>query len=268
MDMNYYKKIKEHMSAYKKEKFPTLTGMSFFGRREGNILPSICGNLNLLETYRNEFLENDLSNIHFQSYFHSLDYPQAMCINFFFPLIMEEKLEIILQTLGFDDEKVKFVTFEKVSDIDNKPGQRATKFDFYFETVSNKKFYFDIKYAFEFFGFPKNKELRNKYELFYEKAAEPILKKEWNTCENFLDNYHIMRNLIEISDDSYIVFAVPEKNEKAYKQAKEAEDMVIEKYKNNVKVLTWDKLYDVVEEQNFTGKLKTHFDEFKKKYKL
>jgi len=267
--MKYQEKIKEHLSKYKKKKFPTLKNGHWRGKEYGHILPSICGKLNLLETYRNEFLKDDLSNIKFHQGFHHLNSSQAMCINFFFPLIMDKKLEIILQTLRFNNEKVKSVEFEKESDIDNKIGQRATNFDFYIETVSGKKLYFEIKYTENEFGKAKSdNEHKKKYEQIYENAAEKTLKQAYNTCEKFLENYQIMRNLIHVDSDSYVIFVIPKDNERVYKQAVKAEDSVIEKYKNNVRILLWNDLYNIIEKQNFTGKLETHFEEFKKKYEL
>jgi hypothetical protein len=78
----------------------------------------------------------------------------------------------------------------------------------------------------------------------------------------------MMRNLIHVDDNSYIIFVVPKENKRVYEQAEKAKDFVEDKYKNNIKVLAWDCLYDVIEKQNLSGDLKTHFDEFKRKYKI
>ena len=75
-----------------------------------------------------------------------------------------------------------------------------------------------------------------------------------------------MRNLIHVDNDSYVILVIPKNNKRVYDQAAKAENFVIEKYKNNVRILLWNDLYNIIEKQNFTGKLETHFEEFKKKY--
>ncbi|KAA6313342.1 hypothetical protein EZS27_035872, partial [termite gut metagenome] len=87
--------IKDHLSTYKSGTYKDIKDGQY--NYKGNIyyyphiFPRICGNLNLLETYRDDFLKSDLSKINFHRYFHHLNSSQAMCINFFYPLIKEEK---------------------------------------------------------------------------------------------------------------------------------------------------------------------------------
>ena len=217
-------------------------------------------------------LEKD-KKIH--QYFHHLNSSQAMCINFFFPLFKEKKLEIILQALGLYNEKVDYETvnfeFDEKS-IEKKYGETSTSFDFYFETKRGKEIYFEIKYTENKFGKTEKDERHlNKYKNIYEKEADKVIISKYNNDDCFFENYQIMRNLIHVSDkdnNKYVVFIIPEDNKLIYKQAKEAKDFVKDKYKNNVKVLSWDNLYNIIKEQNFTGNLKKHFSEFKKKYKL
>jgi len=270
--MNYREKIQEKLADYKKEKFPTLYDGCYRGKYiYPHILPYICGNLNLIEIYRNDFLKDKLSKIKFHQYFHHLNSSQAMCINFFFPLIKEKKLDIILDELEIKNESVNYdsVQFEKESNIDNKNRQRPTNFDFYFRTNSEKQFYFEIKYTEDKFGnAKKDDEHKKKYSDIYNKVAEKVIKKEYNNEDYFLDNYQIMRNLIHIDDNSYVVFVIPKNNEKVYNTANNVNNFIIEKYKNNVKILTWEKLYEITENKNFTCKLNKHFIELKQKYKL
>ena len=263
--MNYAKKIKNHLSDYKKEKFPTVKDGYWRGIKYEHIFPSICGELNLLEPYRKVFLENDLSDIRFHQGFHHLNSSQAMCINFFFPLVADKKLEKVLQKLELDEEvKYETVEFERESDIDRSE-RRATNFDFYFETKSKKKFYFEIKYTENCFSKAvSDREHREKYERIYKDAADKKIKPEYNTELEFLNNYQIMRNLIHISEDSYVVFVIPEGNKSVYKQAKNAKKFVVENYESQVKVLSWNELYDIA----FENRLKEYYKEFKEKYKL
>lgn len=284
--MSYAKKIQKHLSKYKDKAFPSLKPGWYRGNEYGHIFPTICGELNLLESYRESFLKSDLSSIKFHRYFHHLNSSQAMCINFFYPLIEEKKLDMILQKLGLelDDEEVKYdsVVFEKESTIDDKEaiakntpilkqqGAIPTSFDFYFETVSGKKLYFEIKYTES--EFDKKREGCNgyeekykpKYDKIYKEAANGKITSERNNERDFLGSYQIMRNLIHVDDDSYVVFVIPKENTKVYDEAKDAKGYVQDKYKNNVKVLTWDELYQI----EFDGNLKEYYQEFRDKYKL
>ncbi|KAA6317461.1 hypothetical protein EZS27_032390, partial [termite gut metagenome] len=151
----------------------------------------------------------------------------------------------------------------------NKNGERPTSFDFYFKTKSGKEFYFEIKYTENEFGTTKKDAARiTKYNDIFKKVAENKIKPDSNNCTDFLANYQIMRNLIHVSGDSYVVFIIPKNNTKVKDQADKAKDVVIETYKDNVKVLYWDCLYKFIDEQKWEDNLKIHFEEFKKKYKL
>ncbi|GHT59285.1 hypothetical protein AGMMS50239_05570 [Bacteroidia bacterium] len=290
--MSYTEKIKTELSEYKEQKYPHLANgeYTYKGKTDyyHHILPKICGELNLIETFRNDFLESDLSKIKFHQYFHHLNSSQAMCINFFFPLFIKQKLDIILKKFKLDNEVVNYVSvkFEKESNIDDKKQIREkipelkqnqtipTSFDFYFETQSGIKFYFEIKYTENEFGCAKkdknSKDYENKYKLKYERIYEEAAKGKIisNDETSFLSQYQIMRNLIHVDDNSYVVFVIPEKNERVYSQATTANKFVVEGYEKHVKVLTWDSLYKLIDNQNFDCNLKKHFDEFKQKYKL
>ena len=269
--MNYSDEIKKHMSDYKKVEFSTIKDGCYRGKSGyKHIFPWICGKLNLIETYRNDFLKDDLSNLRFNRFFHHLNSSQAMCINFLFPLIKEKKLGIILRKLEIYHDEVKYETalFEK-DGIEKNNGQRPTNFDFYFETQNGLKLYFEIKYTEDGFGkCKKDNEHLKKYENTYRKLSDGKIVSKYQDKDVFLDNYQIMRNLIHISDDSYLVFIVPKDNKPVYTQATKAQEFVEERYKDKIKVLLWDDLYDIDEENDFSEKLRKHFDEFKKKYKI
>ncbi|KAA6331705.1 hypothetical protein EZS27_019720 [termite gut metagenome] len=177
---------------------------------------------------------------------------------------------MILEKLGLKGETVDYTTveFEKISTI-NKTNFDFD-FDFDFSTESGKNLYFEIKYTEKEFGKAKKDAARiNKYDTVYRKAAQNKIKPEFNNCDTFLANYQIMRNLIHVSKDSYVVFVIPKNNTKVKDQANEAKALFVEEtYKDKVKVLYWDCLYKFIDEQKWEDKLKIHFEEFKRKYKL
>jgi hypothetical protein len=287
--MSFAKKIQKELGNYAKLKDFRLGKWQNKGIDRPHILYNDCYRKNLIGKYGEDFWKDEkLSKIKLHQYFHHLNSSQAMCINFFFPLIRERKLDIILKELKLDNEEVNYdsVKFEKESEIDdkkqicekiselNQDQTIPTSFDFYFETQSGIEFYFEIKYTESKFGGAKKdkdaKSYAKKYKLKYEKIYKEVASGKIisNNEADFLNQYQIMRNLIHVSDNSYIVFVIPEENKRVYIQAIGAQKLVMEQYQNKVNVLTWENLYDIIEKQNFTNSLKKHFDEFKKKYKL
>jgi hypothetical protein len=100
-----------------------------------HILPKNLENLNILQPYNHDpDLLIMLPNEKWHRYFHHLNSSQAMCVNFFYPLIKEKKLDIILEMLKVSG-KVNYLKtkFEKESSIESDP-YRKTNFDFFIET--------------------------------------------------------------------------------------------------------------------------------------
>lgn len=90
---NFQNKIKNNLTNYKKKNFPELTD----GRWKKNnktyshILPEENKFDNLLPKYKNELLIYlGKNHIKLHSDFHHLNSSQAMCFNFFLPIISRE----------------------------------------------------------------------------------------------------------------------------------------------------------------------------------
>ena len=143
--MGFTDDIKMHLSEYKEECYPDIGNGTYRGKEYPHIFPKKDIMLNILEKYRESFFGSKHAGIKLHRYFHHLNSSQAMCINFFYPLIKEEKLHIILELLKIKDKSVDYnsVCFEKESDIDQCGNHIPTSFDFFFKTKSDKKFYFD-----------------------------------------------------------------------------------------------------------------------------
>ncbi|MBP6739715.1 MAG: hypothetical protein KA146_06975 [Leptospiraceae bacterium] len=238
-----------------------------------HILPKNERAKNFIEYYRNNFIDSHFYNENMMHLFsHHLNSSQAMCINFFFPLVHEKKLEYVLEflksssfptTIG-EDEKIRYdkVEFEKKSEDE-------TSFDFYFETVSGKKFYFEIKYTEGEFGKAKADDShKEKFDRVYKKNLERLTEKYKDKLE-FLNNYQILRNLIHIDKNSYVVFVYPEGNKKIKEQAEEAKDkMLIKDWEKHFFPTTWEDLFEEVTKKPMNEKLKNQYNEFDKKYFL
>lgn len=179
-------------------------------------MPTKLKSFNVIEDYRDEFYSSACSEIDFHKYYHHLNSSQALCINLFFPLIVDDKLFLILDLLDIPRQPIKEARFEKESDVETGSG-RKTNFDFYICLADNTKIYFEIKYTEAEFGKAKNDpEHRFKFTNTYEPLLKnnPYVKCEYSDVNKFLDSYQIMRNLCHINGNSFVVFVYPKANKR------------------------------------------------------
>jgi len=270
--MTYQKEIKDWLSDYKKIHFNGFENGIWKKNKKPypHILPDKYKCDNLLSTYRDSFCKSNYNSIKLHSDFHHLNSSQAMCINLFYPLIKEKKLDIIIKALNLYNDSVDYnsVRFEKDSDIEQQ--SRPTSFDFYFRTKKGKKIHFEIKYTEQEFGRAKpDKEHIDKYESIYKNSCSAI-NSDYCNRDSFLRNYQLMRNLIHLSDNSYVVFIYPVNNKKIKKQAEFAKSNFVKfDFQQNVINLTWEQLMGFVDSNIADSKdLIFHMSEFKDKYKI
>ena len=269
--MTFYQKVTEHLSKYKKDKFPNIPDGKWreYEKGYGYILPKNNLELNLLKYYRDKYLKSDLRNIKFHIYFNHLNSSQAMCINFFYPLYHEKRLNLIVDYIGLTDENIDYnsVRFEKESDIDGISNRRATNFDFYFETLSGKKFYFEIKYTEREFGKVKSDvEHIEKFNSIY-KSKLKVINPAFRSQDIFFKHYQIIRNLIHINQNSYVVFLYPRNNTKIHDGVIDAKHNILSRtYTKNLWAIEWADLVDYVYRKNDLSEIKEQLDEFKVKY--
>ncbi|WP_055448542.1 PGN_0703 family putative restriction endonuclease [Lacinutrix mariniflava] len=278
--MSYKDEIKKHLIAYKKTAFtdfkhgfwmrskpPKELEYAFRKKDETNN----DEDENIISFYQKQFIESRFSVVKRHMCFHHMNSSQAMCFNFFYPLYKENCLETITEYLGFKDEKVieKTVLFEKLSTIDSKKGHRPTNFDFYFETESGKKFFFEIKYTeYEFGKAADDKGHNNKFENVYNtnNIFNPI-HASYREKQLFFKNYQIIRNLIHVASDSYVVFVYPKDNIRIKKQAVLAKSEIIkETFQKNLFTIEWEDMFKKVNDKVKVPTLKSQMAEFGKKY--
>jgi len=229
---------------------------------------------NLIPPYKAKFLDyekklEEPKKIKRHMYFHHMNSSQAMCINFFFPLFQEHSLELITDYFGFAGERVNYdtVQFEKLSEIEPHYGHSPTNFDFYFETEIGKKFFFEIKYTeYQFASAPEDEEHVIKYEKAYSNHLTAI-SKEFHGCQKFLGNYQLMRNLIHVGQNSYVIFIYPEDNIRIRREAEMAKNQIVtDEFRSNIRTVTWEDIFKKVSQRVSKGELKEHFAEFGRKY--
>jgi hypothetical protein len=265
--MNYSDKTKKHLSAYKLKKFPGMADGIWKNNHKTypHILPEVDRFQNLLPTYKGELIQylGD-KKIKLHSDFHHLNSSQVMCLNFFFPFYKENALEVIANSLGIKDELINYSTvcFEKDGLEAELGSNRPTSFDFYFETESGKKIFFEIKYTEGEFGKDSQKSLEKKkvkFEKYYSNSLKS-LNDLYHNSETFSNDYQILRNLIHIDDNSYIVFIYPQNNEGIKLGAKKVKtDFLISSYHNHFLEIYWEDLIEFtstsVKEENIQKQL-------------
>jgi|SRR5690606_789235 len=265
--MTYKEKIKAHLKIYKQNNFKEIEDGEWKKNKKTypHIFPQNKWKLNLLTTYGCELEKyREEKKIKNHTDFHHLNSSQAMCLNFFYPLIKEKELDIILKFIGFDNESINYenVCFEKKSND-------KTCFDFFIETVSGKNIFFEIKYTEQKFGQAKNNEShRNKFNNIYNKKLK-VIKEEFHTSDNFLKNYQVLRNLICIDKNSYVCFLYPRENNTIRKQSERVNSNFLkEEFLKNFKNITWEDLVSFTEKQAKNENIKKQLKEFKDKYRV
>jgi hypothetical protein len=275
--MNYQNETKKKLEDFKIQYFNTVENGKWRDSKKDypHILPKDKAKLNLLPKYRDSLSDYMLKNkntLKTHIYFHHLNSSQAMCLNFFFPLLKEKELELVLKFIGLENEEIEYSNscFEKESEIEKiNKNYRATNFDFYIETTTGKKIYFEIKYTEHGFGKAKPDNAHSdKFDNVYSNNLSSI-KKEYCNKIAFLENYQILRNLICISENSYVVFLYPNGNKKIKTQAESAKSKILKsEVKNNLINLTWEDLLAYTEKNVKNSRIKEQLKDFKEKYNV
>lgn len=257
-----------------------------------HILPIVEGKTkaieqNLLPQYRADFVQSTLrKGVTFHPYAHHLNSSQLMCINFFFPLWQERRLEDLLQAMDVSlqqDESIDYqsVCFEFQSNLDyDKSSNRATTFDFRIllqhqasgrDSRYSRELLFEIKYTENGFGGTTH-DARHK-ELFanrYAPHAARVLKSNRQDMDTFLDNYQLCRNLIHLDDKGgkLVVVVYPEQNKKIENGLIMAQNELLKAdYKDSLKAITWESLHlKITSLVADSARLKEQMSEFQKKY--
>ena len=231
-------KILNNLSRYKTKVIKEYQDGIYKHPRYGNIkklpyiLPKIDNHFkntkNILSGIRADFLNSNYNNIKPHIYFNHLNSSQAMCINFFYPLIKNNLLNHVLSKININ-EPIDYseVKFEKDSNIE-KTG-RKTNFDFYIKTKNNN-IYFEIKYTERSFGSAKNDiQHTRKFHADYLPRLNlvPHINKDYHSKDKFFKNYQIMRNILNIDVNSYVVIIYLEDNEKLRMKCEEVKNKII-----------------------------------------
>jgi hypothetical protein len=226
---------------------------------------------NILSGIRTDFLNSNYKNIKPHIYFNHLNSSQAMCINFFYPLIKNNLLGHILFKVKIN-EPIDYceVKFEKESNIE-KTG-RKTNFDFYIKTKKSTNIFFEIKYTERSFGIAKNDNAHiRKFsaDYFPKLNSVPHINKRYHSMDLFFKNYQIMRNILNIDENSYVVIIYLKENEKLRMKCEEVKKQIILKpFTSHFLDIDWHDMfkwtYDSINKNN--KDLVRYYDDFYDKY--
>lgn len=229
--MNFRDKACAHLSDYRERILNLPAGTFSYRDRiipKGHILTREYSRYNILETYRDRFFaseENKAIKLH--QYFHHLNSSQALCINLFFPLIAEGQYDTLVKALGVPINPSFEPIFESPSPVE--VAKRRTSFDFHLRAKKEDVFV-EVKYTEEGFGAAvDDDEHRQKFLETYANLLEasPFLTPCCRDCSFFLENYQILRNLVHITEKSWVVFLFPKANHVVAKQAARARELLL-----------------------------------------
>lgn len=270
--------VKKHLGNYKRDILKITEDGIYHNKNRAyyysHILPDKFANNNILERYRADFLSSEYEqNITRHKMFHHLNSSQAMCINFFYPLIQEKAMGIILRYLNIEGKlsyaSTNFV-FEKESTIEKTSG-RKTSFDFFIKLDDGTEICFEIKYTESGFGKAKHDAAHKEKFL---NIYLPLLinnkgiNDEYKNETFFLDNYQIMRNLVHINDKRYVVVIYPEGNLTVHKEINSVKDNIMSQTgKENFRHIGWENLIDYLNKELQPGDLRNYYvHDFSDKY--
>lgn len=271
--MAYKDEVKKHLSTYKLNRLGVV-GNGKWKRNDveyEHILPEEQKDMNLLEPYRSELANHiEEENIHLHQDFHHLTSSQAVCLNFFYPLMEEKQLSALLEILKLEDAEVEECGFEKIM-----TRAEGTNFDYYIKLASGKQLFFEIKYTEE--GFGKATPADNyqiKYENLYKEGLTEKLKPGLEGYEVFMKNYQLMRNIsyVDKTDENVLIILYPEGNQKIRREYEDVmQNMIEPNFHPNILLMTWEdicgELIDVLESSTDTSdRLVRQYKDFSEKY--
>lgn len=269
--MNYRDHVFKHLSYYRKSVM-NIDEDGIFKYRgrdfpKGHILPVKLWKQNILEPIREQFYTSEYSSIKYHRYFHHLNSSQALCINLFFPLIVENQLGVAANDFGLANSDGLKAEFEYESTLEL--AERKTSFDFFIQS-KKQKIFVEMKYTEDKFGSATNdEEHRKKYEETYAPiiTGSPYLAEKVKNCDFFLEHYQVLRNLAHLSANQNVVFLFPRSNRSISVQAVEALELfVTEKGKQKFKIVFLEDFVSMLLHSSLPRNLKMYYSLFSEKY--
>lgn len=284
------KKIKAHMSQYKKDILGITENGLYKKRSYEHILPKLESNLlpmALWPVIYKEDLRSVISEILFPEkrevkmeyikphvYANHLNSSQVMCINFFSPLCNDEKgkevlLKLICQVTGFrfsPGSQILNCEFEKRTSQ-----KERTSVDFYINLNTGEEIFFEIKYTERRFGLAKSKttDYTKQWKNTYSDMCKKSLLLQRLEESPFLKYYQIYRNIVLIQNKKqFVCFIYPFVSELLVKDMDEAIKLLPSTNNKRVMQIDWAQLCLAAKELTKDTKFYFHYYLFEQKYIL
>ncbi|WP_141336169.1 PGN_0703 family putative restriction endonuclease [Paenibacillus sp. tmac-D7] len=270
--MSFQERAKRHLTLYKENSLFILeSGLWKKNNRSyAHILPEEMKDLNLLSFYRKELSDYiHARNIHLHQDFHHLNSSQAACLNFFFPMLKENRIDLLLELLELNQEEAVTVKFEKIVSQ-----REATNFDFYIELNTGRKIFFEIKFTEA--GFGKVSDLpkyRKKYKEIYQYTLEGKIRRDVDTYSALISNYQLLRNIsyVDANRNDLLIVICPEANTKLRNEFDIVINEIVDPHLHNkIRFLTWEwMLSEILKKLELTksyDRFNEHYTQFANKY--
>jgi len=236
--------IKEHMCHYKRDFLRVKEkGVYRYDGRVYNycfILPDEDKRKNIIQKYRHRFWNSSYALEETDGDFCHLDSAQALCINFFYPLIDAGHLEDFIQIIGMGNREIKYSNCFR----------RGEHFELDLDTGDGHLF-FNVKYTGKSYGSLKDTEENRKA---YQEIYKPMLEKSdairdvYKEKKIFFKHYEIIRSLLRIEGEDSAVFMLPYENEMLKSYIHIIEDILRPNYLANLKIVYWEDIFTALPE--------------------
>ena len=237
-----------------------------------HILPIGRERENVLALYRDQYYQSE-GKVKLHRYFHHLNSSQALCINLFYPLKAANHLDWFSEYLNLEVGSVQEATFEYESTLEttlrSNREVRKTSFDFHIQGTESEIFA-EVKYTEDGFGSATaDQEHLDKFNDTYLPLVEgsQYLAQQCKDRTFFLDHYQILRNLVHISECSYVIALFPFANIAVRKEVEFARDLVLTPAgRERFRIVDLEDFVAFLEEKGRGTQLGIYYGEFRAKY--
>lgn len=270
--MSFVDTLRTHLGEYKRQGLGISEAGEYQHRgktlRKHHILPREHAQLNILEPYRSAFFESGSAKFDLHRYFHHLNSTQALCINLFYPLIAEDRLTLLLQSLKIQPEAGWTAAFEKPSAVET--ARHPTRFDFHLQHAEAGDIYFELKYTELDYGkAPVDAEHQRKFRTTWLPIVQdsPWLAARCRDETVFLGNYQLLRLFAHLSECTRVVLLLPAANRDIALQARKACDILLsDEGRARVSIVYLEDLVGDLERACAGDALNHYYEQFRAKY--
>ncbi len=176
---------------------------------------------NVEEPYRAHFFASPYSIFPFHQRFAGARSSEAMCVNLLYPLVVHNRLKMFCRLAGVPKRETRRLImrdenmgFEWKSDCFPKSAvSERMYFDFFVRFATGSKVYVEVKYADDRFDRLHNRtEKANRMATYLRslcEANEHLLADAIDE-ENLYADYQLLRYLVHLDEQSYLVFIYPQ----------------------------------------------------------